>query len=522
MVTSVNTSFGFASLGTVKVAASGSYFLFVMGENTLLKSNTFNINGGTATHFAMANLNANVTAGAQQAIQIQALDASNATANAYTGTVHFTSNDSAALLPADYFVAGDNGVKNVNVTFTSVGARTVTATDTVTASITGAGSTTVAAGAVSTLTLNTPAAVAINTAFAALTAIVKDAANNPIIGATVTFATSVGIGGSDGAFTGGATAIADASGVATKNITSNAKPGSFTVTATAGAVTSAPSTLTINPGAAAALILIAGGSQSTAINTAFPINLQVKAVDASANPVPGFAVTFTSPAAGASCGFPTAITSQVTTNASGIASATCTANSTTGAFTVTASGSGVAPLPITLLSNTAAAAASITVVGGAAPVTSTVNTAFPSQFQVIVKDASLNPVPNVGVTFTAPSSGPSGTFTGFGLSATVFTDSTGTATAPPFVANTVAGSYVITVTIAALTDANQLPGGPDPQAARRTGRRLTINAVGTPGPASTTISLINAPGAAATLAKFAGDNQSAAVGAAFATAFAVK
>ena len=56
------------------------------------------------------------------------------------------------------------------------------------------------------------------------------------------------------------------------------------------------------------------------------------------------------------------------------------------------------------------------------------------------------PVANIPVTFTAPSSGPSGFFTGTGAVTTVITGSTGVATAPAFTANGSAGTNPVTVT----------------------------------------------------------------------------
>ena len=81
-----------------------------------------------------------------------------------------------------------------------------------------------------------------------------------------------------------------------------------------------------------------------------------------------------------------------------------------------------------------AAPATITATAGT-PQSAVVNTAFATQFQTTVKDASNNPVGGVSVTFTAPASGPSGTFPGSVLSATAMTDSNGIATAPVFTAN---------------------------------------------------------------------------------------
>ena len=54
------------------------------------------------------------------------------------GTVHFTSTDAQAVLPANYtFTAGDAGAHTFSVTLETAGTQTITATDTVTGSITG-------------------------------------------------------------------------------------------------------------------------------------------------------------------------------------------------------------------------------------------------------------------------------------------------------------------------------------------------------------------------------------------------
>jgi hypothetical protein len=64
-----------------------------------------------------------------------------------------------------------------------------------------------------------------------------------------------------------------------------------------------------------------------------------------------------------------------------------------------------------------------------------------------VRDSFNNGVPGVYVTFTAPSSGPSGTFEGGDTVAVVTTDSVGIAVAPPFTANGIAGSYFMRITV---------------------------------------------------------------------------
>src|SRR5207237_10474102 len=54
---------------------------------------------------------------------------------AYTGTVHLTSSDGAATLSADSTLTG--GTKQFSATLNTVGTQSITATDTVTGTITG-------------------------------------------------------------------------------------------------------------------------------------------------------------------------------------------------------------------------------------------------------------------------------------------------------------------------------------------------------------------------------------------------
>ena len=78
------------------------------------------------------------TAGASGSFTITAKNADGTTDTHYTGTVHFTSTDSQAALPADYtFTAADAGVHTFSATLKTAGTQSITATDTVTASLTG-------------------------------------------------------------------------------------------------------------------------------------------------------------------------------------------------------------------------------------------------------------------------------------------------------------------------------------------------------------------------------------------------
>jgi hypothetical protein len=68
-------------------------------------------------------------------VTVRALDKSNRTVSGYSGTVHFTSTDPQAVLSANSTLT--NGAGIFSVSLTSVGSQTITATNTVTADITG-------------------------------------------------------------------------------------------------------------------------------------------------------------------------------------------------------------------------------------------------------------------------------------------------------------------------------------------------------------------------------------------------
>ncbi len=110
-------------------------------------------------HIAVTGIADPVTAGTVSTVTLSVVDQADDVVTDYTGTVHFTSNDTAAVLPANYtFKASDAGTHTFTggVTLKTAGERTVTATDTVTSSITGTQTVTVnhaAAGKVSLETL---------------------------------------------------------------------------------------------------------------------------------------------------------------------------------------------------------------------------------------------------------------------------------------------------------------------------------------------------------------------------------
>jgi len=95
---------------------------------------TTNVGTAPATHFSVT-APATATAGTALTFTLTALTAANATATNYAGTVHFTSRDAQAVLPANSTLT--NGLGSFQATLKTAGAQTISATDTVTASITG-------------------------------------------------------------------------------------------------------------------------------------------------------------------------------------------------------------------------------------------------------------------------------------------------------------------------------------------------------------------------------------------------
>ncbi len=83
-----------------------------------------------AASFVVRASASSTTAGTAMQVTVTAVDSSGQTVPSYRGTVHFTSTDGAAVLPADYtFTAADNGVHTFNVTFKTAGSQTLTVAD---------------------------------------------------------------------------------------------------------------------------------------------------------------------------------------------------------------------------------------------------------------------------------------------------------------------------------------------------------------------------------------------------------
>lgn len=201
-------------------------------------------------------------------------------------------------------------------------------------------------------------------------------------------------------------------------------------------------------GAAANIQATSGAAQSVAISATFgPMSVSV--TDSGGNGVSGASVTFSAPSSGASGTFAGGGTSaSVTTDSSGTATSPAfTANTTAGSYAVTASVAGVTTTASFSLTNTPGPPAAIAATAGT-PQGALINSAFATTFKATVQDSAGNGISGATVTFTAPTSGASGTFAGGSTTASATTDSSGVATSPAFTAGGAGGSYSVMATVA--------------------------------------------------------------------------
>ncbi len=135
-----NVIIQFSGMGGTNAVLSGLFF-----DPPTPTSDVLNISSPSTTD----------TAGTAQTFTVTALGPNGQTDTHYTGTIHFTSTDPHALLPANYtFTAADAGVHTFSATLETAGTQSVTATDTTNPSTTGTEpNITVAAAAASSLTL---------------------------------------------------------------------------------------------------------------------------------------------------------------------------------------------------------------------------------------------------------------------------------------------------------------------------------------------------------------------------------
>ncbi|MFV0478637.1 MAG: IPTL-CTERM sorting domain-containing protein [Parahaliea sp.] len=206
------------------------------------------------------------------------------------------------------------------------------------------------------------------------------------------------------------------------------------------------------------LVVVAGGSQSAVVSTAFASPLQVRAEDANGQPVAGFTVHFVAPTDGASARFTGGQSGAavVKTDAQGLAvSPDLIANATAGSYVVTAQGNGLASVSFALVNRSAGVIgtpASLRVVSGSGQ-TAQAGAMFDAPMVVQALTVADQPVSGVSVHFVFADQGASARFDGDHSSVQVLTDANGQAVSPLFSANLVAGAHQASASMAGLAGA---------------------------------------------------------------------
>jgi len=265
---------------TLKTAGSRTITATDTATSPITGTATITVNPSTVHGFSFSATPASTPAGSSFSTTITAIDQYGNTATGYAGTVHFSSSDGAADLPSDSTLT--NGVGSFSVTLKTAGSRTITARDTITASITGSSAITVTPAAGTRFSVSAPAS-ALAGSSSSITVTALDSYGNTGTGYTGT----VHLTSSD------STAIIPADSTLTLG------EGSFSITLkTAGAQTitatdtgtasiTGASSVTVTPGAATRLALVAPASATAGS----PISFTVTALDQYGNTATGYAGT---------------------------------------------------------------------------------------------------------------------------------------------------------------------------------------------------------------------------------------
>ena len=285
-----NGSHTFTNAVTLKTVPSQTVAVNDTADSSKTGQATVTVNPATAATFTVSGYPSPTVAGIIHSFTVTAKDAFGNTATGYSGTVHFTATgDAAALLPADSTLTAGSGTFTATFKTVAGGTKTLTATDTVTSSITGSQSgitvTPAAASALSVAGYPSPTVAGVNHTFSV---VAQDPFGNTATGysGTVTFSNTN-----------------DAVAVLPANSTLTAGSGSFTatfktvaggtktLTATDtlnGTVTGSQAGITVTPASAATLIV---GGYPTSTVAGVSNSFTVTAKDAFGNTDTNYAGT---------------------------------------------------------------------------------------------------------------------------------------------------------------------------------------------------------------------------------------
>ncbi|HMC67825.1 MAG TPA: hypothetical protein VKJ07_01615, partial [Mycobacteriales bacterium] len=420
------------------------------GDGTRSDARFVTVNANLAARIALTGLPATATAGDGQTLTVTAFDVFGNVArgpNAYQGTVHFSSDDGRAVLPADYtFLPTDDGTRSFATTLETSGSRTVTVNDTVqaAASFTSSQTATVNPAAAATFTVGgtTSPIIAGNSTNFTVTAL--DPFNNVATGYTGTADfTSSDAQADFGGVTSHAFTSGDA-GVFQGSVTLKTA-GSQTITATDSVtVTIAGTSGSIAVEAAApATVGFVQQPTSTTAGASISPDITVQVQDAFANNVAGIDVTIaidSNPGSGTLSG-----TTLATADAGGIATFSGLSIDKAGTgYTLLASTTTAfadsAPFDIT-------AAAPATAVFVQGPASATAGVAISPAVTVNVQDAFGNNVSGASVTIAILVNAGGGTLSG---STTATTDTNGIAGFADLSINKAGTGYTLQATVNAI------------------------------------------------------------------------
>jgi hypothetical protein len=333
---------------------------------------------------------------------------------------------------------------------------------------------TIAAGTGTRLVITSTAftTTAATSATNAFTVTLEDAFNNPATSSTpvtVNLSASPATGAKFAATSGGGATSSVTLAANAQSVTAyfaDTLAGSPTITASAGGLSSGTQTETVTAAGPSTLFFtqtVSGNQTVSATATVGPFTIQVQ--DQFGNPVTNTAsaatITLSTTSGGTTGHTPFFTTTSGASTASTIAIATGASSTPSFYYSDTKAGSPTISASATINStavngNTSGFTMVAQTTNDAMSIvqgnnqSATTSTAFPTALEVAVDDQFGNPVPNVNVTFTAPSSGASGTFATCSggnpqtSSCVVATNSSGNATASTFTANSTAGPYNVT------------------------------------------------------------------------------
>jgi hypothetical protein len=261
------------------------------------------VNAAAATQLAVSGPSS-ATAGTAFTLTVRAVDAFGNTATAYGGTVHFSSSDGAAALPADSTLT--SGSSTFAALLRTAGKQTITATDTITGSITGTSNPiAVSPAALRHFGISVPSAATAGSAFS-VTVTAQDAFNNTVTGYTDTVHFTTTDGGSGVAVPVDYTFVGGDNGVHTfSNGATLVTAGNQTVTATDTTTSSITGTsAAIGVVAAVATHFSVSAPSSVTAGSAFSVT--VTALDAFGNTATTYrgTVHFTSSDSGSGSAIP--------------------------------------------------------------------------------------------------------------------------------------------------------------------------------------------------------------------------